>query len=207
MNSRLSLRTQLRQRRASLSAQAQQTASQSIVSALAQHPLFRTSYRIATYAAIQREIDLKTLIEIIWQQNKLCYLPVVQAKELIFMKHLPNRPLNKNAQSIPEPSILREHVIAPQNLDLVIVPVLGFTIQGDRLGTGGGYYDRCFHFLQTSPRPKKPFLLGVAYAWQETVFTRHIGDVPLNAILTDQAFYENSVLVSEDLTSSPCRST
>lgn len=207
MNSRQSLRTQLHQRRASLSTQAQQTASQSIVSALTQYPLFRASYRIALYAAIQKEIDLQALVEIIWQQNKLCYLPVVQAKELIFMRHLPNNPLSKNAQGIPEPFILREHVIEPQSLDLVIVPVVGFTLQGDRLGTGGGYYDRCFHFLQTSPRPKKPFLLGVAYAWQKTVFTPHAGDVPLNAILTDHAFYENSALVSEDLTPSSCRST
>jgi 5-formyltetrahydrofolate cyclo-ligase len=206
MNSRLSLRTQLRQRRASLSAQAQQTASQAIVSTLTQHPLFRTSYRVATYAAIQGEIDLYTLIPIIWQQNKLCYLPVVQNKELVFMKHLPNRALIKNERAIPEPVILPEHVIKPQNLDLVIIPVVGFTLEGHRLGTGGGYYDRCFHFLQTSPRPKKPFLLGVAYSWQKIVFEPQAWDVPLNAILTDQAFYENPAFLSEDFISSPCRS-
>jgi len=65
--------------------------------------------------------------------------------------------------------------------DLVLMPLLGFDDQGTRLGYGGGYYDRTLSVL-----PKKPLLVGLAFAAQELPhIPREAHDIPLDMIVTE----------------------
>ena len=74
----------------------------------------------------------------------------------------------------------------PNRLDLIVVPGLAFSRQGDRLGHGGGYYDKFFRGL----RPDVPL---VAIAFECQIFARiptEPHDVRVHKIVTETAVYK-----------------
>lgn len=190
MDTRQLTRKKIQQQRANVCSSEQKKASAIINEQLTQHPVFLLSQTIAGYKAIQHEIDPSSLIHEAWQHKKTCYLPVLQGQQLIFCVYQADTLLIKNQFNIPEPSPPLNNCIAANDLDLVLVPLIGFTEQGQRLGMGAGFYDRSFSFLLNSPRPTRPFLLGLAYEWQKLdAFTEKNWDVPLNAIITEKQIY------------------
>jgi 5-formyltetrahydrofolate cyclo-ligase len=67
------------------------------------------------------------------------------------------------------------------------VPLLGFDRRGNRLGHGGGYYDRSFGFLNEQVRPTEPLLVGIGYAFQELAqVDEQAWDVPLDFVATER---------------------
>jgi 5-formyltetrahydrofolate cyclo-ligase len=83
--------------------------------------------------------------------------------------------------------------MTPAELELVLVPLLGFDRRGRRLGYGGGYYDRSFAFLKAGARPREPLLVGVAYAFQEVPQLRaEPWDVTLDFIATEHELIDCS---------------
>jgi len=80
-------------------------------------------------------------------------------------------------------------VAAVSELDLVLTPLVAFSSNGERLGMGGGYYDRAF----ASRRGSRPVLLGVAHDCQlvETLPTNS-WDVRLHGIVTERRFLRAS---------------
>jgi 5-formyltetrahydrofolate cyclo-ligase len=231
MDTRQLTRKKLQQQRAKISLSEQKKTSAIITEQLSQHPLFLQSRSIASYKAIQHEIDPSALIHKAWQNKQTCYLPVlysqqlnfsqggarmsnprvynihedcelsgktdknlsarsIQGHQLIFCAYQPHTLLKKNRFNIPEPSFSLDSCIAPQDIDLVLVPLVGFTEKGQRLGMGAGFYDRSFAFLLHSSRPARPFLLGLAYEWQKLATLKEKNwDVPLNAIITEKKIY------------------
>jgi 5-formyltetrahydrofolate cyclo-ligase len=70
-------------------------------------------------------------------------------------------------------------------LDLVIAPLVAVDPSGSRIGRGRGYYDRALAVLLRSPRPARPFFVGVAHAFQVVeALDRSERDVPLDAVVT-----------------------
>ena len=70
-----------------------------------------------------------------------------------------------------------------QTLDLILIPLVGFDQRGNRLGMGGGFYDRTLAFkLKT---PQRPNLIGLAHECQRV---EHLEtdpwDIPMTGILT-----------------------
>jgi 5-formyltetrahydrofolate cyclo-ligase len=93
----------------------------------------------------------------------------------------------ENRFKIPEPRFEKNRLIAPELLDLVITPLLAFDGKGHRIGMGAGFYDRTFSFLNRSPRPSKPLLCGLAYAFQQVADTEPEGwDVSLDYVVTEE---------------------
>ena len=77
------------------------------------------------------------------------------------------------------------------DIDLVLVPLLGFDRRGNRLGAGAGYYDRSFAFLKEKPRPAQPLLVGIGYHFQELPqLTPQPWDVALDFVATDRELIE-----------------
>jgi 5-formyltetrahydrofolate cyclo-ligase len=127
-------------------------------------PLFRQVTNIACYYPLPHEFDCLQIIERIWAAQKNCYLPVlstINQDKLDFILYEKDTVLRHNRYHIPEPEEGKK--IAPENLDLVLLPSLGFDRQGNRLGMGAGYYDRTF---QAHEKMKKPVLFGLAYEAQ-----------------------------------------
>lgn len=77
--------------------------------------------------------------------------------------------------------------LAPEQFEVIIVPMLGFDRELNRIGYGGGYYDK---FLATQPKAKKIgvcFELGIV---EQIPAESH--DVPLDMVITERTLYKNS---------------
>jgi 5-formyltetrahydrofolate cyclo-ligase len=76
--------------------------------------------------------------------------------------------------------------VAPQRLDVVLVPLVAFDREGTRLGHGAGYYDAAFAFRRGAGRTR-PVLVGLAHAFQEIDhIDRREWDVPLDIVVTER---------------------
>lgn len=151
-----------------------------------QQDIFKRSEHIACYFCFGDEFDAMPIMEAVWQAKKHCYLPVLtDEKELYFVEYMKGDALLPNRYSIQEP-VNQACEFPAENLDIVIVPLLAFDRDGQRLGTGGGYYDRTFHFLQDEPL-HRPMMVGLGYeAQQEESLPREKWDVRLDAVLTEK---------------------
>jgi 5-formyltetrahydrofolate cyclo-ligase len=77
--------------------------------------------------------------------------------------------------------------IAPQDIDVFMVPGLAFDKRGARIGYGGGYYDELAAYVRAHPDATSALFVGFAYDFQllETCPTGE-WDVPLDCIVTDE---------------------
>ncbi|WP_067514826.1 5-formyltetrahydrofolate cyclo-ligase [Endozoicomonas ascidiicola] len=183
--SRSELRLMLRERRRNLTKEHQLAASTRLVDCLKQqHDLFNAEY-FALYLASDGEINPVMLQQYLWQLGKSCYLPVVKNKVMLFAPYTQSTKLVINRFGIPEPLVERDEFIAPENLDVVFMPLTGFDLSGARLGMGGGFYDRTFE--QTGERTR---LIGLAHECQmvEKIPIEE-WDVPLTGVVTDRAYH------------------
>ena len=80
------------------------------------------------------------------------------------------------------------------------MPLLAFDRRGNRLGYGGGYYDRSFAFLKDQLRPTEPLLVGIAYDFQELPeIAPERWDIALDFIATDRELIDCRADTSGDL--------
>ena len=193
-DSRNTLRRALRAQRNTLSAAQQLRAAQQLATRLATQPLFRVSRRIAVYLPNDGEIDPVPLMTRIWRMNKTCYLPILSRlthDRLWFAPFTPDTPLTQNRFGIFEPLTPARNRISAQELDLILMPLVAFDTQGNRLGMGGGFYDKSLAFLRTRRVWRKPHLIGLAHDFQRVdKLTASAWDVPLQAVATDGGIYQ-----------------
>jgi 5-formyltetrahydrofolate cyclo-ligase len=181
------LRQQMRELRKQLSADHQQHAATRLANRVHKHPIYLGAQHIAGYIAVAGEIDPMPLLRHANRVGKHVYLPVLRGDHMVFVRCQPGiTRLTPNRFGIPEPRWRKEHVLSPAHLDLVLMPLLAFDAQRQRLGMGGGFYDRTFAFKSKRHANAKPLLLGIAHAFQqvEKVPTDH-WDVALKGVATD----------------------
>ena len=136
---------------------------------------------IGAYHAIQDELDPTALIQKLQSQGHSIALPAITGKNkpLSFRLYEKGDPLELNAFGIPEP-MPDAQLVEP---DILLVPLLAFDRQRNRLGYGGGYYDRTIAHLRTH---KPVQSIGLAYAFQEVPrVPTGSHDIPLNQIVTE----------------------
>ncbi len=181
------LRKQLCVERAKLTAEFQQRAAEKVAKCICDTEVFQKSNNIAAYLAFNGEMDPAPVLAQAWDMGKNCYLPMLAPeKNLKFALYNEGDPLVDNHYGIPEPYADPEKIIAPEDLDLIIVPLVGFDVDCNRLGMGGGYYDRTFAFTKNSNAEDLPFLMGIAYEFQNmSQIDKEPWDVPLNMIVTE----------------------
>ncbi|MEJ6654868.1 MAG: 5-formyltetrahydrofolate cyclo-ligase [Pseudomonas sp.] len=189
-SNRSALRRQLRTARRALTPQQQHQASQQLWRQLAQHPLFRRSRHIAFYLANDGEIDPAILMEHASRLGKQCYLPVITgwpANRMHFQRLTPQQRWVTNRFGIREPVLNPALQARPWRLDLILMPLVGFDESGNRLGMGGGFYDRTFAFRRLRKHWFGPRLLGLAHDCQKVAqLPAAAWDIPLDGIISDQ---------------------
>jgi 5-formyltetrahydrofolate cyclo-ligase len=185
---RAALRKQLRSRREALSAAERIIAANGLVAQLERIPEFLTDRRIAGYWAIGGELPLLGLMPGLRARGQTYHLPVAgKDRHLRFAPWRPGVEIVANRYGIPEPVVAEAELLPPAALDLVLVPLLGFDRRGQRLGFGGGYYDRSFQFLRERTDVGKPVLVGVGYAMQEVeAIAAMPWDVRLDYVATER---------------------
>lgn len=189
------LRRRLRARRRDLPDGERRAAALAIARRLADWPRFAEATRIAAYWACDGELDPAPVLENAWAADRAVYLPVLAdapPESLQFAPYRPGLPMRPNRFDIPEPDVAPSERLQPEQLDLVLTPMVAFDATGTRLGMGGGFYDRSFAFLlDPDYRGRRPLLLGIGYEFQKTGehLLRQSWDVPLNAAVTEAALH------------------
>lgn len=184
------MRRELRATRRQISRAERRAAAAALARRLAVLPALQRARRVAAYWPADGEIDPLPALTRAHASGKRCYLPVLcplRDGHLHFAPWQPGAPLLRNAYGIPEPACPRGQWLAPRMLDLVLLPLVGFDAAGNRLGMGGGYYDRSFAFLRRQGW-RRPRLIGVGFDCQRlAALPRRPWDVALDAVLTPRA--------------------
>jgi 5,10-methenyltetrahydrofolate synthetase len=188
------IRISLRAERAGMCAAARDEQSQKLCTQLTQwlpglndqetQPLI-----IAAYWPLTDEPDITPILYALVRVGHTVVLPVVAQRSapLEFHRWSPGASMRTGNFGVMEPA--RTQALQP---DLLLVPTLGYTGQGDRLGYGGGYYDRTLAAMQKNNR-HTPLAVGIA--WSEGLLTNkypayqpQIHDMPLHAVLSAQGW-------------------
>lgn len=141
-------------------------ASSSIAQKVIRSHEFIAAKTIACYLPMRDEVDPGRIIARAWCAKKRVFTPIVRKHgTMTFCELGPDSMLQRNHYGIWEPVSGVE--VAARDLDLVITPLVAFDDKHDRIGMGGGYYDRCFAFLKHRRHWLRPKLLGVAFDCQK----------------------------------------
>jgi 5-formyltetrahydrofolate cyclo-ligase len=190
--SRSDIRRALKRQRNSLSRAEIERASRQIAQRFWKSRLLRRKRRIAVYLAMPGEVDCKWIIRGAELRKMRIFAPILFRRRLIFAPLERDSKLRRNRYGVAEPVTATNKLVSGRDLDAVIVPLLGFDANANRIGMGGGYYDRSFAFRRHRGRWRHPLLIGVAYSFQKIAnIPVAAWDVPLDFVITEQEQLEN----------------
>lgn len=192
LSSRGEIRKTLRRRRRSLTATEQIQAARRLAQQLLANPELYRARHIAIYLPNDGEIDPRPYIQRARLRGVQFYLPVLHPfhdGKMVFSPYSAHTALRPNRFGIPEPDFVGKRKRPAWALDAVLMPLVGFDLEGGRLGMGGGFYDRTFEFVRRTPR-LAPKLIGLAHEIQRVVrLPIEPWDIPLQGIVTDRRRY------------------
>jgi 5-formyltetrahydrofolate cyclo-ligase len=182
MTDKSQLRRQMRQIRQAEHHANGDAAAESLAQHLIRSDIFKPSSRIGVYIAIGSEISLDPAI-MTWRARGMhLFAPITRDDQPLRFAALENDIVAGPFGTWQPPNDAR--TIAPAELDVVLVPLLAFDDRGNRLGQGGGFYDRSFNADQ-----KTPLRLGIGYAVQRILqIPTEAHDVTLHAVCTEQGW-------------------
>jgi 5-formyltetrahydrofolate cyclo-ligase len=189
---RKQIRQQVRKARQQLSTEFQAECAAALVQQAQQFLELQHAQHIALYLSNDGELDTSALLAYLQQQGKTLYLPVLHpftAGYLLFQRYdaLTVMQLNKFGIREPKPDVTA--IALPAQLDVIFMPLVAFDTQGQRLGMGGGFYDRTLAALPKTSQ--KPLLVGLAHQCQQVAaIPTEPWDVPLPLVLTPQQLWD-----------------
>ena len=180
------IRSKIRRLRQDLSPQVQQLSAKQLFNRLVQSPKVKAAQHIGIFLSNDGEINTIEFIQWCWTMHKNVYLPVIHPHKkghLRFFEYHHNSEMSENKFGILEPKTKDLQACHLEKLDLIFTPLVAFDQLGNRVGMGGGYYDRllCPWFKNQ----QGPYPIGLAHDCQrvEKLPTQE-WDVPLPEIIT-----------------------
>ncbi|EBK6838712.1 TPA: 5-formyltetrahydrofolate cyclo-ligase [Salmonella enterica subsp. enterica serovar Javiana] len=188
--SRQEIRRMIRQRRRALTPEQQRRFGQQAAARMLSFPPVVMAHTVAVFLPFDGELDTQPLIEQLWQAGKRVYLPVLHPfspGNLLFLHYHPQSALVTNRLKIREPRLDVRDVLPLAKLNVLVTPLVAFDEGGQRLGMGGGFYDRT---LQNWQQHK---ILPVGYAHDCQLVEKlpvEEWDIPLPAVVTPSKIWE-----------------
>lgn len=142
-------------------------------------------YHIFLTSKKNNEIETKFILSMLAQKNKKVVVPrLIDLNNLEHILLTKQTILKENSYGIPEPQKYNNKIIFPQELDVIIVPLYIFDLNGNRVGYGKGYYDR---FLKNC----RDDVIKIGISLFEPV--KSISDISRNDIALNYAITSNSI--------------
>lgn len=187
------LRLAIRRARRALTPREQRDHGIAIADRLKGQPPFLRAARIGAYLPADGEIDPLPLLHAALATGKRCYLPVLHpfaGPSLWFCEWREGDPLIPNRFAIPEPVPQHRPPHRAWQLDLLLVPLVAFDARGNRLGMGGGYYDRTLAYLRLRSHWRRPRVIGLAHALQRVdALPQNAWDIPVDGVITEREMH------------------
>jgi len=188
---RAEIRQLVRQRRQSLSLLEQQTSSQNLLKKLICHKKIQHAKSIAIYLARDGELNGEAFIHWCWENNKEVYLPVIHPftkGHLLFLRYQAQTEMKISAFGTNDPKLDVRLIKPTKDIDVILTPLVAFDVLGNRLGMGGGFYDRTLANLPQDNKIRKnssPYVIGIAHDCQQIEqLPIELWDIPLKEIIT-----------------------
>ena len=155
------LRKEIRARRKFLTEIERENFSNAIVEKFLAQDIYKNSQVIMAYVSMAEEVQLKNIFVDAFKTKKILAIPLIVGKGEMLAVEVPNF----DALEVGDFGILTvrkdlRKIIEPEKINCVIVPGAAFDLNFNRLGLGGGYYDK---FLPRAVNAKK---IALAYDFQ-----------------------------------------
>lgn len=184
-------RRRLREARLAVNGSTRRRAETSVAKRLESAGLADAGHRVAVYLAMPGELSLEYFIRRSHRRGVDLYAPKIisfRRRSMGFVPLAPDAVRQSNRLGIQEPAAGINQRIAPNRLDAVLVPMLGFDRTGHRLGMGAGFYDRALRMRRDPARRwRRPRLIGIAFACQQVdSIAASPWDVAMDLIVTER---------------------
>ena len=185
------LRSSLRKKRSILNASQRDEAAASCAQLAHTLPALQHARCIAAYMPHRGEMSCEPIIEWALGRGVVVLLPVVVGRHMRFAPYDPGQALTPNRWGILEPEWRPGCWVSARRPNVVLMPLVAFDSDGNRLGQGGGYYDRAFAFRNTAKNWRRPLLVGLGYDFQQVgQLDAKATDVPVDAVITERQVHE-----------------
>lgn len=137
------MRKEVLGQRKKLSEEVRRKEDEDIFHKLINSSLYINAERIFTYVSYSSEVDTRKLINYALNQGKKVYIPKIikEKREMLAVEISTLSGLTVDEYGILEPNIVDKNMVGNE-FDLIIMPGVAFDRLGNRLGYGGGYYDK-----------------------------------------------------------------
>ena len=184
-NNQADQRSHGRRARSAMSEIARQQASEKIAANVFRASWFARAQLIACYLSTNSEVDTSSIILRAWRMKKRIFAPVTRKNgRMHFQEVTPDTSLIRNRYGLFEPA--DGEIMESRRLHIVLAPLVAFDGQHNRIGMGGGYYDRSFAFLKNRTSLLQPKLIGLAFDCQRVEeIVANPWDIRLYGIITE----------------------
>jgi 5-formyltetrahydrofolate cyclo-ligase len=182
------LRKAILARRRALDASEKSAADDVIQEVFLATPEYLAADSVALYCAVHNEVSTERVIHHALLAGKALFLPAVEGHGMLFRQVSSREDLVVGRFGIMEPAAGCA-ATAPEKIDLIVVPGVGFDLSGQRIGYGKGYYDRALHKLEG-----KGILTAFCYDFQlvdSLAGEQH--DVNMDMIITEQRLIKTAL--------------
>ena len=181
------LREEALAKRNSIPAEERAEKSRRITEHILQSEVYKNAKRVFSFVSMGSEVETEGILLQAWKDGKIVAVPKTEKGRMMYFLQIKSfGDLKEGRFGVMEPAGKKEDAIIPEEGDLFLVPGLLFDRRKNRIGYGGGYYDRYFEKYEGYRK------IGLAFSEQisEMDILAAEYDIPLDDIVTENGWEE-----------------